>query len=407
MPLLFITRAVRLFAYGFLALILWLYLAELGFTPQRIGLLLSMTMLGDVAVSLWITTTADRIGRKWMLILGAVLMALAGAVFLSTDDFFLLLIAATVGVISPSGNEVGPFLAIEQAALAQEAAAQQRTSVFAWYSLTGSLATAFGSLLCGLIVQGLHDYAGISNLQSYRIVLWIYAGVGVILAALFIRLSPAVEAAASPPAGGCAVPACSACTARRRGVWLAGLFALDAFAGGFVIQSAVVEWFQLRFQADAAATRRHLLGGQRPGRLLRPGGRGRRPPRRSAPHHGLHARPVESAAHPCAVHAQPAAGRRRAAFTILYIANGCARAPVLHGRRRQPRRALGRSRRHRRRSQRRRGPGAVFVGLLLAPALAPMGWLFILSGSLKLVYDGLVYWLFRTSVPPEEQARRP
>ena len=85
--LLFVTRAVRLFAYGFLALILWLYLAALGLTAERIGLLLSMTLLGDVAVSLWITTTADRVGRKRMLIVGAVLMAMAGAVFLSTDDF--------------------------------------------------------------------------------------------------------------------------------------------------------------------------------------------------------------------------------------------------------------------------------------------------------------------------------
>ena len=142
--LLFVTRMVRLFAYGFLALILWLYLAALGLTPDRIGLLLTMTLLGDVAISLWITTTADRIGRKRMLIVGAILMALAGAVFLSTDDFYLLLAAATIGVVSPSGNEVGPFLAIEQAALAQVVTAEQRTRVFAWYNLAGSLATAFG-----------------------------------------------------------------------------------------------------------------------------------------------------------------------------------------------------------------------------------------------------------------------
>ena len=187
--LLFVTRAVRLFAYGFLALILLLYLVELGLTPQRIGLLLTMTLLGDVLVSLPITATADRAGRKWMLILGAVLMAAAGAVFLSTDDFLLLLLAATIGVISPSGDEVGPFLAIEQAALAQAVAPEQRTSVFAWYSLTGSLATALGALLCGLTVQGLHDHAGFSMLESYRAALWVYAGVGVLLAILFTRLS--------------------------------------------------------------------------------------------------------------------------------------------------------------------------------------------------------------------------
>ncbi len=196
--LLFVTRAARLFAYGFLALVLWDYLEELGLTAERIGLLLSMTMLGDVAVSLWITTTADRVGRKMMLTVGAVLMALAGAAFLSTDDFLLLLVAATVGVISTSGNEVGPFLAIEQAVLAQEVTAQQRTGVFAWYGLTGSLATGLGSLLCGLMVQALQDFAGLPKLQSHRIVLWVYAGVGVLLAALFARLSPAAEVQGTP-----------------------------------------------------------------------------------------------------------------------------------------------------------------------------------------------------------------
>ena len=223
--LLFVTRAIRLFGYGFLALILWLYLAELGLTAPRIGLLLTMTLLGDVLVSLPITATADRVGRKWMLIVGAVLMAAAGAVFLSTDDFVLLLVAATIGVISPSGNEVGPFLAIEQAALAQVVTAEQRTRVFAWYSLTGSLATAFGALLCGLTVQGLQDYAGFSKLDSYRAVLWVYAGVGVLLAILFTRLSRAAEVHAPPPAERpAASPApdetSSACTARA--AWCSG-----------------------------------------------------------------------------------------------------------------------------------------------------------------------------------------
>lgn len=248
---------VRLFAYGFLALVLWLYLAALGLTAERIGLLLTMTLLGDVLVSLPITATADRVGRKWMLIVGAALMALAGAVFLSTDDFLLLLVAATVGVISPSGNEVGPFLAIEQAALAQVVTAQQRTRVFAWYSLTGSLATAFGALLCGLTVQTLQDRAGFSKLESYRIVLWAYAGVGVLLAALFMRLSPAAEAHAPAPAvgegqGGTRTGFLGLHRSRGVVLGLSALFALDAFAGGFVIQSAVVEWFHIRFGAEAA-----------------------------------------------------------------------------------------------------------------------------------------------------------
>src|SRR5262245_17853104 len=204
--LLFVTRVVRLFGYGSLSLILVLYLAEVGLSDWRIGLLLTMTLLGDTALSLWITTSADRVGRKRMLLAGAGLMVLGGAVFAATGDFWLLLLAATVGVISPSGNEVGPVLAIEQAALAQVVPAERRVLTFAWYNLAGSLATATGALLCGLFVQALqaHD---VGQLQSYRVVLLAYAAAGVLLAALFTRLSGAAEAPtpapgeASPPRG--------------------------------------------------------------------------------------------------------------------------------------------------------------------------------------------------------------
>src|SRR5512137_421580 len=117
--LLFSTRIVRLFAYGFVSVILALYLAQVGLKETQIGLLLTLTLVGDAAISLWITTNADRIGRRRMLIAGAGLMAFAGVLFALTKNFAVLLIAATIGVISPSGYEVGPFLAVEQAALSQ------------------------------------------------------------------------------------------------------------------------------------------------------------------------------------------------------------------------------------------------------------------------------------------------
>src|SRR4051812_19381511 len=100
------TRFARMFAYGLVSIILVLYLTRIGFDERKVGLLLSLTLAGDLAVSLFMTTRADRIGRRRMLIAGAVLMTLAGVVFLSTRFFALLLIAAVVGVISPSGNEV-------------------------------------------------------------------------------------------------------------------------------------------------------------------------------------------------------------------------------------------------------------------------------------------------------------
>src|SRR5262249_5642359 len=144
-----------------------LYLKAVGLDEEQIGLLLTLTLLGDTAVSLWITTTADRRGRRRMLMAGGLLMVFAAVLFAATDDFWLLLLAATIGVISPSGNEVGPFLSIEQAALSQTVPGQQRTSIFAWYQLVGAVATALGALAGGLLAQGLQEL-GFAGADTYR-----------------------------------------------------------------------------------------------------------------------------------------------------------------------------------------------------------------------------------------------
>jgi MFS family permease len=250
--LLFAARMARMFGYGFLAVVLALYLAALGLDEWRIGALFTLTLVGDTVVSLWMSTQADRYGRRMMLVVGALLLLGAGLVFISTDRFLILLVAATIGVISPSGYEVGPFLAIEQAALSQATPDDRRTHIFAWYNLAGSFATAVGSLTGGGIAR-LGQTWGLTPLASYRVVLAGYALIGVAMAWLFWRLSPAVEV---PPA-----PEPSTATARSR--WglhhsggvvfrLSGLFALDAFAGGFVIQSMLAYWFYLRFGTDEA-----------------------------------------------------------------------------------------------------------------------------------------------------------
>src|SRR5580765_1981209 len=149
--LLFLTRFVRLFAYGSLSVILVFYLVSLGLTTAQTGLLLTLTLAGDIVVSLYLTTRADRIGRRSMLIAGAILMAAAGLAFAFTRNFLFLIIAGTIGVISPSGHEVGPFLSIEQAALSGVISNRIRTSLFAWYQLAGSVATAAGSLFAGSV----------------------------------------------------------------------------------------------------------------------------------------------------------------------------------------------------------------------------------------------------------------
>lgn len=248
--LLFVTRSMRLFAYGFLSVVLALYLAEAGLTDVQIGLLLTLTLMGDTAVSLWITTRADRVGRRRMLIVGAGLMACAGVLFALTRNPALLLLAATIGVISPSGNEVGPFLSIEQAALSELVPGRRRTQVFAWYHLVGSVATALGALAGGALAQAIQG-AGASPLDSYRAVVIGYALMGLVLGVAFARLSPEVEVRQSE------APAARRSFVglhRSRGVILrlAALFSVDAFAGGFVVQSMVAYWFHLRFGASPA-----------------------------------------------------------------------------------------------------------------------------------------------------------
>jgi MFS family permease len=250
--LLFVTRIARMFGYGFLSVILVLYLAQVGLSETKIGLLLTLTLVGDTIISLWITTKADRLGRRRMLIVGAILMFFAGGLFAITHNFLLLLIAATIGVISPSGYEVGPFLSIEQAALSQIVPNERRTNVFAWYNLVGSFATALGSLAGGALVQALQG-TGTTPLGSYRTIVIGYAVIGAMLGVLFTRLSSTVEISTDSKHSATTFKTRFGLH-RSRGVVLklSALFSLDAFAGGFVLQSILAYWFHIRFNVQPA-----------------------------------------------------------------------------------------------------------------------------------------------------------
>lgn len=247
--LLFAARIVRLFAYGLVSVVLALYLAARGLSDWGIGLLLSATLLGDALITLWLTSIADRFGRRRILLIGALLMVLAGVVFVLTDEPLLLGLAAIIGVISPSGYEIGPFLSVEQAALTGLAPGRDRTRLFAWYHLAGSLATASGSLAGGWLAFGLQD-AGLGVLAAYQGVLTAYALLGGVLLLLFLRLSAQVEVQQLPD-----VPQRRFGLHRSRGVVarLSALFVVDAFAGGFVIQSLLAYWLYLRFGISEAA----------------------------------------------------------------------------------------------------------------------------------------------------------
>ncbi|HQV70182.1 MAG TPA: MFS transporter [Thermoflexales bacterium] len=245
--LLFITRITRMFAYGFLSVSLALYLSRLGLSAQQIGFVFTFTLVGDAVISLWLTTNADRRGRKKMLIIGSALMLMAGVVFAITREPALLALAATIGVISPSGKEIGPFLSIEQASLSQLIPNEKRTSTFAWYNLSGSMALALGALSGGLVVQALLEM-GVEVVNADRVLVVVYAAFGLLLMALYTRITPQAEA----PSTNVKMDALGLGKSRGIVLKLSALFALDAFAGAFVIDSFIAYWLSQKFNVEPA-----------------------------------------------------------------------------------------------------------------------------------------------------------
>ena len=254
-PILFATRIIRLFCYGFLSLVLTLYLVETGLTVEQAGLIFAFTLAGDAGITLLLTTHADRFGRKRTLLLGALLMIGAGIVFLLTQNIVILIVAAIIGVISPSGNEIGPFLSVEQASLSQLIADEKRTQVFAWYNLVGSFATAAGAAMGGWLAHTLQA-GGMSTVDSYRVVLEGYSVGGGVLFILFLTLSSAIEVKAITQQK----TTLGLHRSREVVLRLSALFAMDAFAGGLIVQSLLVYWFQRKFGVDVELLGRIFAG---------------------------------------------------------------------------------------------------------------------------------------------------
>ena len=251
---LFAACGVRLFAYGFLSVVLGLYLASLGLEAGEIGAIFTAALVGGALMTAFLTQVADRAGRRPILMAGSALMAVAGAGFALSGSPLLLAAAAILGAISPSGKDVGPFLSVEQAILPQTTSDGQRTHVFAAYNLVGSLAGALGALAAGI-----PQLVGLAPAAGYQALIWAYAASGVVLWLLFWHLSPAV-AAPSVPSTGAARPRFGVHRSRGVAYKLAALFALDSFAGGFVVQGLVAYWFNLRYGADLATLGAILFG---------------------------------------------------------------------------------------------------------------------------------------------------
>jgi MFS family permease len=246
--LLFAARSLRMFSNGAVGLVMILYLARLGFDAGAIGLLIALSMLGNTLMSLVLTTRADIWGRRRILVASALLMSGASLVFALSDNFVFLVLAATIGVIAPTGGDVGSFLPVEQASLTHVVSDRERTPAFGWYNVVGSIAGALGSLAGGLIVTFVEG-AGFDELVGYRAVIGMSLVVGLVLAGIFLVVSPAVEVevSAAPRGGRLGLHKSKGIVAR-----LTALFAVDSFASGIIQMGLVIYWIHLRYGVEEA-----------------------------------------------------------------------------------------------------------------------------------------------------------
>jgi len=259
--LLLTARILRTFAYGFLSIIISIYLKLIGFDGFLIGLILTSTLINSVIFTLVASFYADRIGRRKMLVVYALLMAISGVIFFVTSNYIALIVAGLIGTINVTGTETGAFLSIEQAMLPQTLKdTKKRNTLFAFYNMVGTFAMSAGVLVSGLpgIIQ--HQF-GLSEIGSISPLFLLYSFLGVAVLATYLLLSKKVElkgkadkeakAQVQVQGGDLERVTQTLSPASKKIVGkLSGLFAIDSFGGGFVIQSIVSLWFFTKFGAD-------------------------------------------------------------------------------------------------------------------------------------------------------------
>jgi MFS family permease len=241
--LLFIARGVRGLGDGFAIIILPAYLSAIGFSSGEIGVIVSASLLGTALLTLAVGFIAPRHDLRSFLLGGAVLMACTGLAFPSVELFAVIAMVAFVGTINPSTGDLGVLVPLEHAMLAQGVPDHERTRTFARYSLIGALSIATGSLAAAL--PDFMTSAGIDRVSAFKIMFYAYAALGVLCAALYWLLphERMDERRPSAPLG----------PSRNVVYKLAALFSLDAFAGGFVVQSLLALWLFIRFDMSLTA----------------------------------------------------------------------------------------------------------------------------------------------------------
>jgi MFS family permease len=247
--LLYAARCVRGVGDGYAAVILPAYLTEIGFTPAQVGLAATAALLGTAVFTLAVGMIAPRHDLRNMMLFGGALMALTGAALPGYDSLAWIAIVLFIGTINPSVGDLGVLVPLEHAMLARDVADGERTRIFARYSLIGALSMAAGSLAAG--VTDVLATWGMSQTAAFRLMFYLYAVLGLVAVALYQRLPR--SSAETSPAAASAQPAAPLGPSRGVVYRLAALFCIDAFAGGFTVQSLLALWLFERFDMSVSA----------------------------------------------------------------------------------------------------------------------------------------------------------
>src|SRR4051794_16368494 len=238
-----IARGLRAFGDGYVAVLLPVHLAQLGYGILAVGAISAATLLGSAVLTLALGATAHRVMRRSALLAASAVMAATGFAFASVESFWPLMLVAFVGTMNPSSGDVSVFLPLEHTVLAQSVAGPQRTAMFARYSFVGSIVGACGALAAGA-VDWLAPWLSVRTVTGLLFAL--YGVLGIVSLVLYRGLSPAAGAGeqATTPLG----------PSRRRVYGLAALFAVDSFGGGFVVNALLAAWLFERFHIEVATT---------------------------------------------------------------------------------------------------------------------------------------------------------
>ncbi|MBS1957426.1 MAG: MFS transporter [Cyanobacteria bacterium SZAS-4] len=247
-----LAKGLRTFGFGSVSVILALFLAKHNFSSLEVGAIFSATLIEDAIFTTVVSLYANQLGMQKVLFWSSLLMIVSAACLCLATQPWLIALAAVCGIFSPAGFEGGPFAAVEQSIIARDVSSERLTSAFSWYNLTGFAGAALGSLLAGICFA---QFQAFNHESAYQIIFMLYIASGIAMASLYAMLPKNLlqHKATYKPASTAKVDF-GAVLAKKNAGALVLLQGLDAFGGGFVVQSLIAYWFYMRYHVGADFT---------------------------------------------------------------------------------------------------------------------------------------------------------